>query len=126
MPRLQTRSTQLAVTAESKQIWLTMYVANRAFGGQGTITKIAGFREDCVDRNGDGVIQTSEDVNLNGLIDRHIPGEYWGQEDECLLWTVDVGQASGGIPRAIAVAGSTQPSPSHGSTSTTTQRPCRW
>ena len=82
-----------------------VYVANRAFGGQGTVTKIAGFREDCVDRNGDGVIQTSEDVNLNGLIDRHIPGEYWGQADECLLWTVDVGQASGGVPRAIAVAG---------------------
>jgi hypothetical protein len=29
-------------------------VANRAFEGQGTVTKIAGVEEDCVDRNGDG------------------------------------------------------------------------
>jgi len=81
-----------------------VYVANRAFGQQGTITKIAGFREDCIDRNNDGIIQTSEDVNLNGRIDRHIVGEYVGQADECILWTVDVGASGGGVPRALAVA----------------------
>ncbi len=82
-----------------------VYIANRAFGRQGTITKIAGFVEDCVDRDGDGEIQTSRDVNLNGRIDRHIAGEYLGQRDECLLWTVDVGASSGGVPRALAIAG---------------------
>jgi hypothetical protein len=35
------------------------YVANRAFGMQGTVTKIAGDRADCVDRNGNGMIETS-------------------------------------------------------------------
>lgn len=81
-----------------------VFVANRAFGHQGTVTKIAGFTEDCVDRNGDGEIQTSRDVNLNGRIDRHIAGEYMGQADECLLWTVNVGASNGGIPRALAIA----------------------
>lgn len=81
-----------------------VYIANRAFGHQGTITKIAGFRDDCIDRNNDGVIQTSEDVNLNGRIDRSVAGEYRGQADECILWTVDVGSSGGGVPRALAVA----------------------
>ena len=47
-----------------------VYVANRAFGNQGTVTKIAGFEQDCIDRNGDGEIQTSRDVNGNGQIDQ--------------------------------------------------------
>jgi sugar lactone lactonase YvrE len=81
-----------------------VYVANRAFERQGTLTKIAGFEDDCVDRNGDGEIQTSRDVNGNGQIDLHVDGEYLGQDDECLLWTVDVG-GPGGVPRALAVAG---------------------
>ncbi len=80
-----------------------VYVANRAFGRQGTVTKIAGFEEDCIDRNHDGTIQTSHDVNGNGRIDLQEPGEYLGQDDECLLWTVDVGSV-GGVPRALAVA----------------------
>jgi streptogramin lyase len=79
-----------------------VYVANRAFFGQGTVTKIAGLESDCIDRNGDGAIQTSRDVDGDGVIERTIPGEFWGQMDECLLWTVDVGGADG-IPRAIAV-----------------------
>lgn len=80
-----------------------VYVANRAFGGQGTITKIAGFEDDCVDRNGDGKIATSRDKNGNGQIDSYIDGEFLGQDDECLLWTVDVG-GRGGVPRALAIA----------------------
>lgn len=80
-----------------------VYVANRAFGGQGTVTKIAGFESDCVDRNRNGRIDTSRDVDGDGRIDRARRGEFLGQADECLLWTVDVGRV-GGVPRAIAVA----------------------
>jgi hypothetical protein len=80
-----------------------VYVANRAFGRQGTVTKIAGFPEDCIDRDGDGTISTSKDLDGNGQIDPFVPGEFLGQADECLLWTVDVGD-SDGVPRALAVA----------------------
>jgi streptogramin lyase len=80
-----------------------VYVANRAFGRQGTVTKIAGFEQDCVDRDGDGLIETSRDLNANGQIDNYVDGEFLGQQDECLLWTVDVGGRSG-VPRALAVA----------------------
>jgi streptogramin lyase len=80
-----------------------VYVANRAFGNQGTVTKIAGFEQDCIDRNGDGEIQTSRDVNGNGQIDQFSDGEFLGQDDECLLWTVDAGGIDG-IPRALAIA----------------------
>ncbi len=79
-----------------------VYVANRAFFNQGTITKIAGLESDCVDRNGNGVIDTSRDRDGDGRIERSVPGEMLGQSDECILWTVDVG-APGGVPRAIAV-----------------------
>lgn len=76
-----------------------VYVANRAFENQGTVTKIAGNEEDCIDRNGNGRIDTTRDDNGNGVID---PGELRGQVDECLLWTVNVG-APNSIPRAIAI-----------------------
>ena len=80
-----------------------VYVANRAFGAQGTVTKIAGFSDDCVDRDGDGEITTSQDLNGNGTIDSFVDGEYLGQRDECLLWTADVG-GHNSVPRALAVA----------------------
>lgn len=79
-----------------------VYVANRAFFQQGTVTKIAGIESDCVDRDGNGVIDTSRDRDGDGVIERGVPGEYLGQRDECLLWTVDVG-GTNGVPRAIAV-----------------------
>lgn len=79
------------------------WVANRAFGGQGTITKIANTLEDCPDRNGDGVIQTSTDANGDGRIDIADPAEFVGPADECVLFTVDVGEP-GDIPRALAIA----------------------
>ncbi|MEM9191326.1 MAG: MopE-related protein [Myxococcota bacterium] len=81
----------------------SVYVANRAFFNQGTVTKIAGVETDCVDRNGNGTIETSRDLDADGVIERSVPGEYLGQDDECILWTVAVG-ASNGVPRAIAVA----------------------
>jgi DNA-binding beta-propeller fold protein YncE len=80
-----------------------VYVGNRAFERQGTVTKIAGFPEDCIDRDGDGAISTSQDLDGNGQIDPFVPGEFLGQDDECLLWTVDVG-GKGGVPRALAIA----------------------
>ncbi|MBX3273265.1 MAG: hypothetical protein KF729_23585 [Sandaracinaceae bacterium] len=79
-----------------------VYVANRAFFNQATVTKIAGFESDCVDRNGNGVIDTSRDLNGNGVIDRSVRGEFLGQNDECVLWTVNVGNP-GAIARAIAI-----------------------
>lgn len=79
-----------------------VYVANRAFFRQGTVTKIAGLESDCIDRNGNGVIDTSRDMDGDGRIEQSVPGEYLGQADECLLWTVDVGPVNG-VPRAVAV-----------------------
>jgi DNA-binding beta-propeller fold protein YncE len=70
------------------------WVANRAFGAQGTVTKIAGEPARCVDRDGDGAIRTSTgpaDVLPDG-------------EDECVLFTVPVG-APGAVPRALAIDG---------------------
>ncbi|MBI2896977.1 MAG: hypothetical protein HYY06_25695 [Deltaproteobacteria bacterium] len=79
------------------------WVANRAFGNQGTVTKIASRIEDCVDRNANGVIDTSRDANDDGRID---VGEMVG-DDECVLFTVNVG-GPGGVPRALAVAPDTR------------------
>ncbi|MBI4701890.1 MAG: hypothetical protein HY744_12180 [Deltaproteobacteria bacterium] len=81
-----------------------VWVANRAFGGQPSATKIANALEDCVDRNSDGIIQTSTDVNGDGHIDldcngdnkvddgstlcpNNKPPEFLGMDDECVLFT---------------------------------------
>ncbi len=77
-----------------------MFVANRAFGGQPSVTKI--YNRDCADRNGDGRIQTSQDLNGNNVIDRGDPNEFFGQNDECYAWTEAVGR-SGGTARALAI-----------------------
>lgn len=79
-----------------------VYVANRAFFNQGTVTKIAGLEADCVDRNGNGVIDTSRDRDGDGVIERSVRNEFLGQNDECILWTVNVGGV-GAVPRAIAI-----------------------
>lgn len=79
-----------------------VYIANRAFFGQATITKIAGSTSECIDRNGNGHIDTSRDLDGNGVIDRARAGEFLGQNDECILYTVDVG-GPGDIARAIAI-----------------------
>jgi hypothetical protein len=68
------------------------YVANRAFGMQGTVTKIAADRRDCVDRNGNGMIDTSSgpsDVRPYG-------------QDECVLWTANVGPVNA-VLRSVAI-----------------------
>lgn len=70
-----------------------VYVGNRVFNGgiSCSIVKIAGRTEDCVDANGDGLIQTSNDS---------VPLP-WGQ-DECVLWSTNVGPV-GCLLRALAV-----------------------
>lgn len=104
------------------------YVANRAFSGYGTVTKFANELTDCVDRNEDSTILTSEDRNDDGIIDTDVdddakidvlelPGdnppdkstwEFYGPEDECVLWTRNAG-GNNGIARALAVGKSSNP-----------------
>lgn len=52
--------------------------------GDGTVAKIAILEADCIDRNGNGVIDTSRDLNGNGRIE---VGERVAN-DECVLWSV--------------------------------------
>jgi hypothetical protein len=75
------------------------YIANRAFGYQGTVTKIAGDRRDCVDRNGNGMIDTSTGP-MNVL--PYGMGSTGVSTDECVLWTVNVG-ATNAVLRSIVV-----------------------
>lgn len=83
------------------------YVANRAFGAISSVTKFANDPADCIDRDNDGEILTSYDENGDGMIDVTSPVEFPGFDDECLVWTVPVGNENG-IARALAVdAGST-------------------
>lgn len=65
------------------------FVLNRG-GCSGTtaaITRYAGSLSACVDRNGNGRIDTSRDANGNGAVDMGDPAEFFGQADECILWT---------------------------------------
>ncbi len=94
-----------------------VYLANRAFGHQGSITKIANLERDCVDINNNGVIETSGDYNDNGVIDMNVGAgeakEYWGEDDECILWTRKPSKYEDGstesrgegyyLPRALAI-----------------------
>ncbi|MDP3275352.1 MAG: hypothetical protein Q8Q09_09175 [Deltaproteobacteria bacterium] len=68
------------------------YVANRGFGMQGSVSKIAADRRDCIDRNGNGMIDTS-----TGPMDVRPFGE-----DECVLWTSRVG-APGILLRSLTI-----------------------
>jgi streptogramin lyase len=68
------------------------WVANRAFDGQGSVTKIAGDLTRCLDRDGDGTIETS-----SGPLDVRA-------DDECVLFTVLVG-GDQEVPRALAIDG---------------------
>lgn len=71
------------------------YVAARAHVGgstnQGSVTKMAGDRRFCIDRDGDGTITTSTGSTPLAL-----------GTDECVLWTVNVG-SPGGTPRGLAI-----------------------
>jgi hypothetical protein len=85
-----------------------LFVSNRAFGGQSAVTKVANDPANCIDRNKNGRIDTSADVNGDGMIDKDCNGdgadddlagvrmkpcnnnlkqEYFGKDDECVIWT---------------------------------------
>jgi hypothetical protein len=85
-----------------------MWVANRAFGRQPSVTKIASDPKRCIDRNKNGKIDTSSDVNGDGIITTDCDGdnlpdngstqcaagqshEFYGLDDECILFTVAYG-----------------------------------
>lgn len=75
-----------------------LFVTNRAFGAQGTLTKLASNLADCVDRDGSMSIETS-----TGPTD--VPA---AAADECILFSVPVGDIDE-IPRALAIDGSFEP-----------------
>jgi hypothetical protein len=89
-----------------------MWVANRAFGGQAAVTKVSNDPATCIDRNKNGKIDTSSDVNGDGLIQTDcnadnqpddiasvkrtpcqngMAQEFFGLDDECVLFTTNYG-----------------------------------
>ncbi|MBI4511555.1 MAG: hypothetical protein HY698_18115 [Deltaproteobacteria bacterium] len=78
------------------------FVANRAFGMQATVTKYANDTKNCIDVNRNNQTETSRDANNDGRIDIDDPSEFFGEADECILWTKPVGRP-GGIARALAI-----------------------
>jgi hypothetical protein len=91
-----------------------VWIANRAIGVQGSVTKIANDQVDCIDRNGNGSIQTSRDLNNDGTISTN-PGDGEMivpsnpndplQYDECVLFSTPVGATGGDVAgRAIAIS----------------------
>jgi hypothetical protein len=107
-----------------------VWVANRAIQaaaphGQPSATKIANDPADCIDRNGNKVIDTSADRDGDGVITVDCDGdgspdtlattctvaslvgkkpEFLGDDDECVLFTVNYGD-SGDLGRSICLGG---------------------
>jgi streptogramin lyase len=79
-----------------------VWIINRAFGQQGSLSKFSGSIDHCIDRNGNGIIDTSSDVNGDGIVSVTDPAEYLGQGDECILTTIPLGPP-GAMPRGVAV-----------------------
>ncbi|HYH94391.1 MAG TPA: hypothetical protein VD972_00360, partial [Hyalangium sp.] len=75
---------------------------NNCSGSAASITKVAGSLAACVDRNGNGQIDTSSDVRSNGSIELGNATEFFGQTDECLLWTKNY-VAAGDPGRSVVV-----------------------
>jgi len=97
-----------------------VWVANRAHGGQSSVTKIANSEKNCIDRNGNGVIETSKDLNDDGIIttdcdDNNLPDdgstvcaggkqhEFYGLDDECVLFTTNTGSTTQLLGRPLAL-----------------------
>jgi hypothetical protein len=103
-----------------------VWVANRAVDlnlqtpGQASVSKIANDPKDCIDRNHNGKIDTSSDINNDGIITTDCnqdglpddasticsPGqshEFYGLDDECILFTTDVGGPTTGYGRPLAL-----------------------
>lgn len=68
------------------------FAANRGFSMQGSVTKLIAERADCVDRNGNGFIDTS-----TGPMDVRPFGG-----DECVAWTANVGPVDA-VLRSITI-----------------------
>ena len=93
-----------------------MFVANRGVGLQGSVTKIANDPSGCIDRNGNGTIETSRDLNGDGQIsiapadgEMIIPSNMANPNtyDECVLFTKPFGAVPMGgevTGRALAVS----------------------
>lgn len=80
-----------------------VWIVNRAFGKQGTLSKFSGDLAHCIDRNNNGIIDTSFDANNDGQISVVAgAGEYFGQNDECILTTIPIGPVNI-YPRGVAV-----------------------
>jgi choice-of-anchor A domain-containing protein len=78
------------------------FAVNRAVcGNSASVTKYAGTLSACVDRNNNGVIDTSSDANGNGIIEMNA-SEFKGQADECILYTKNFA-APGDLGRGAAV-----------------------
>ena len=88
-----------------------LFVANEALGGRASLTRIANDISQCVDRNRSGRIDTSSDTNGDGSIvvdcngdgqpddlasvkgkpcSSNLKQEYYGADDECVLWTTNL------------------------------------
>jgi hypothetical protein len=93
-----------------------VWVANRAAsnGIQGSVTKIANDLSSCVDRNGNGTIETSADLNGDGMISTNpadgemiFPADWTDPTgyDECILFSTEVGGSGSGVKaRALAIS----------------------
>ena len=113
MPQPQHQAVQLTLNYPSRttvDFNGDLFVSNRAFGGQSSITRVAQDPASCIDRNRNGKIDTSSDSNGDGMIDKDCNGdgkddniadvkmkpcnngmkqEYYDQDDECVLWTTN-------------------------------------
>ena len=103
-----------------------VWVSNRALyqqSAQSSVTKIANDTSECIDRNKNGRIDTSKDVNGDGIIETDCNGdgmpddiasvkampctnkmeqEFYGLDDECVLLTTNTGALDGwGRPLAL-------------------------
>jgi choice-of-anchor A domain-containing protein len=79
------------------------FVVNRGIcsNSSASVTKFAFDLSACVDRNGNGTIETSRDINGDGIITIGT-GEFVGQADECILWTKNYA-VPGDLGRSAAV-----------------------
>jgi hypothetical protein len=87
-----------------------VWVANRALSIQGSVTKIANDASGCIDRNANGTIETSKDLDNDGQITgaEMITPTDWAnplQYDECVVFSTPIGSPTGDVGvRALAVS----------------------